>query len=65
MKTSRISLLSLSCLLFICCLQFLRAEDWVWKFQRSGLFESSPAIAPDGTVYVGCDDGRIYAVQIG
>src|SRR5262249_45271716 len=31
-------------------------------FQTGGEIDSSPAIAADGTVYIGASDGRLYAV---
>jgi outer membrane protein assembly factor BamB/S1-C subfamily serine protease len=34
-----------------------------WKFQAGDEIDSSPAIASDGTVYVGSDDGNIYAIN--
>jgi outer membrane protein assembly factor BamB len=34
-----------------------------WKFRGNDEFLSSPAIGPDGTIYVGCDDNFIYAVN--
>jgi hypothetical protein len=34
-----------------------------WKFMTGGAVRSSPAVANDGTIYVGSDDGRLYALQ--
>ena len=35
-----------------------------WAFQASdSIIESSPAIGPDGTIYFGAIDGRLYAVR--
>lgn len=34
-----------------------------WKFERPNAFQSSAAIA-DGVVYVGCDDGNLYALSL-
>ena len=34
-----------------------------WKFQTGDEIDSSPAIGPDGTVYIGSDDGNLYAVD--
>jgi len=34
-----------------------------WEFPAEGTIRSSPAIGPDGTIYVGSDDGKVYAVQ--
>ena len=33
-----------------------------WKFQTGGRVFSSPTLAEDGTVYVGCADGFVYGV---
>jgi outer membrane protein assembly factor BamB len=35
----------------------------LWEFVTSGSSNSSPAIGADGTVYVGSDDGRVYAIR--
>jgi outer membrane protein assembly factor BamB len=34
-----------------------------WRFQTGDKVQSSPAIRPDGTLYVGSDDGYIYALN--
>jgi len=34
-----------------------------WEFGYGDEFESSPAIGADGTVYVGSDDGYLYALK--
>ena len=34
-----------------------------WAFKTGGPINSSPAIAADGTVWFGSDDGKIYAVS--
>jgi outer membrane protein assembly factor BamB len=34
-----------------------------WKFETNGEIDSSPAVGPDGIVYVGSDDGNLYAVD--
>jgi outer membrane protein assembly factor BamB len=34
----------------------------VWEFVTNGSSNSSPAIGADGTIYVGSDDGRVYAI---
>lgn len=34
-----------------------------WKFQMGDGAESSPAIGPDGTIYVGSFDGKLYAIR--
>lgn len=39
------------------------AVKWTFDRERRGAFiDSSPAVAPDGTVYIGCGDGRMYAL---
>jgi outer membrane protein assembly factor BamB len=35
----------------------------VWELVTNGSSNSSPAIGADGTVYVGSDDGKVYAVR--
>jgi outer membrane protein assembly factor BamB len=34
-----------------------------WSFETGGRVRSSPAIAVDGTIYVGSDDHRFYAIN--
>ena len=34
-----------------------------WKFKTNGPIKSSPAIAPDSTIYVGSDDKYLYAIS--
>ena len=34
-----------------------------WEFQTGADVYSSPAIGSDGTVYVGSDDNKIYAIK--
>ena len=34
-----------------------------WRFETGGDVDSSPAIGADGTVYVGSDDGNLYAID--
>ena len=33
-----------------------------WAFNISSPISSSPAIGPDGTIYTGADDGKLYAI---
>ena len=33
-----------------------------WAFQSGGWINSSPAIGPDGTIYVGSNDNNLYAI---
>jgi outer membrane protein assembly factor BamB len=35
----------------------------LWDFVTNGSSNSSPAIGADGTVYVGSDDGKVYAIR--
>jgi outer membrane protein assembly factor BamB len=35
----------------------------LWEFVSNGSSNSIPAIGADGTVYVGSDDGRVYAIR--
>jgi len=37
-------------------------EEWIFETQND--IRSSPAIASDGTIYVGSGDGRPYAVPM-
>lgn len=34
-----------------------------WKYQTGGAIHSSPAINPDGTLYIGSDDRNVYAIR--
>lgn len=34
-----------------------------WSYQAGDAIQSSPAIGPDGTIYFGCNDGYLYAVN--
>jgi outer membrane protein assembly factor BamB len=35
----------------------------IWEFETGGNVFSSPAIGSDGTVYVGSDDKKLYAIN--
>ena len=35
----------------------------IWEFETGDGVQSSPAIGPDGTVYVGSNDGKLYAIK--
>ncbi|MDP7009843.1 MAG: PQQ-binding-like beta-propeller repeat protein [Verrucomicrobiota bacterium] len=35
----------------------------IWEFETGGGVRSSPAIGPDGTVYVGSYDHKLYAIK--
>ncbi len=34
-----------------------------WKFQANDTIWSSPAVASDGTIYIGAHDGKLYAIN--
>ncbi len=40
-----------------------KQERFLWGFETGGLVTSSPAIGPDGTVYVGSRDCKLYAIN--
>ena len=63
MKTTLIALLAL-CL----CLPLAEADKKkpgtvLWEFETGGRVYFSPAIGSDGTVYVGSDDKKLYAIK--
>ena len=35
----------------------------IWEFKTGSVVFSSPAIGSDGTVYVGSDDNKLYAIK--
>ena len=35
----------------------------LWEFETGGKVFSSPAIGSDGTVYVGSEDSKLYAIK--
>jgi len=37
--------------------------DKLWEFETGGDVGSSPAIGSDGTVYVGSQDNKLYAIK--
>lgn len=39
-----------------------RINDLAWAIPTQGIVESSPAIAGDGTTYIGSSDGKLYAI---
>lgn len=41
------------------------AGERLWEFERAQPIDSTPAVAADGTIYVGCVDGRLYALNPG
>jgi outer membrane protein assembly factor BamB len=44
---------------FVYCLS--PQGELVWKFETGDQVDAGPAIGPDGTLYVGSDDGKLYA----
>ena len=38
-------------------------KRFLWEFETGSYVESSPAIGSDGTVYVGSDDHKLYAIN--
>jgi outer membrane protein assembly factor BamB/PKD repeat protein len=40
-----------------------QTDNVKWTFTTGGAIRSSPAIGADGTIYVGSDDGRLYAIK--
>ena len=38
-------------------------ERFLWEFETGGYVTSSPAIGSDGTVYVGSEDDKLYAIN--
>ncbi len=39
------------------------AGEVLWSYQLGQLVAGSPVIAPDGTLYVGCSNGYLYAIR--
>ena len=37
--------------------------DLKWAYTTGGYVNSSPALAPNGTIYVGSNDGKLYAIN--
>ncbi|MDY6953860.1 MAG: PQQ-binding-like beta-propeller repeat protein [Thermodesulfobacteriota bacterium] len=61
----QIVVLALSSICLLCQAAEVRADDGAekWTFRAGSEVTSSPAIAPDGTIYVGSDDGCLYAIS--
>lgn len=57
-----ILVLTLSC---VWGMRAAAAPQTVWTFAAGASIQSSPAIGPDGTIYIGSDDGWFYAVVQG
>ena len=56
MKPTFIALLAL-------CLPLVGADKIIWEFKTGDGVNSSPAIGSDGTVYVGSQDNKLYAIK--
>jgi outer membrane protein assembly factor BamB len=41
----------------------LANNSFLWRFATGGAVDSSPSVAASGAVYVGSDDGKLYAVN--
>jgi hypothetical protein len=46
----------------LCPLNAAQPGQKLWEFQTGSAVRSSPAIGADGTVYVGSNDGKVYAL---
>lgn len=42
---------------------FVKYDNKKWEFQTNGKVLSSPAIGPDGTIYIGSSDRHLYALS--
>ena len=66
MKPTFIALLAL-CLCVAGCGTDTKAKatagDKLWEFETGSYVNSSPAIGSDGTVYVGSEDKKLYAIK--
>jgi hypothetical protein len=69
MKPTFISLLAL-CLFLVGCgttpkriNQTSKIGTPIWEFETGDIVRSSPAIGSDGTVYVGSEDRKLYAIK--
>ena len=65
MKPTLIALLTF-CLFLVGCGTTLKVkpDTVLWEFETGGYVRySSPAIGSDGTVYVGSDDQKLYAIK--
>ena len=40
-----------------------KPDTVLWEFKTGDIVYSSPAIGPDGTVYVGSQDNKLYAIK--
>ena len=61
MKPTFIALLAL--VVAVGCQTIPIGINKIWEFETGGDVESSPAIGPDGTVYIGSNDKKVYAIK--
>jgi outer membrane protein assembly factor BamB len=40
----------------------INVSSYEWRFNTGGVIESSPAIGPDGSIYIGSDSGAMFGV---
>ena len=63
MKPTFIALLALCLCLPLAGADKKKPGTVLWEFKTGAGVESSPAIGSDGTVYVGSDDKKLYAIK--
>ena len=63
MKPTFIALLALCLCLPLAGADKKKSGTALWEFETGGKVFSSPAIGSDGTVYVGSDDNKLYAIR--
>jgi outer membrane protein assembly factor BamB len=63
MKTTLIALLALVLCLPVAGADKKKPGTVLWEFRTGGWVRSSPAIGSDGTVYVGSQDKKLYAIK--
>ena len=63
MKPTFIALLTLCLFLGGCQTSKVKVGTPIWEFETGNLVFSSPAIGSDGTVYVGSEDKKLYAIK--
>ena len=59
----RLAFSLLALLLLGYSISFAAAGDLKWRYQTGDMVSSSPALASDGTIYVGSNDGKLYALN--
>ena len=63
MKPTFIALLALCLCLPLTGADKKKPGTVLWEFETGSSVSSSPAIGPDGTVYVGSYDKKLYAIK--